>query len=115
MAHLKRIRKVDSKTTLLLAFVEDPLQPPQLPEDVDLPSPYQVLVPQFSALTMTSLKLKSTLWPTLYTPSRKSDLEPLSRGKVRWACEAMKHVVIEAEDAKGIGEVSKDHSIPCQS
>ena len=107
MSHLKRIRKLDSKTTLLLAFVDDASGPPQLPDNVELPAPYQLLVPQFSALTMTSLKLKSTFWPTLYTPSRKSDLEPLSKGKVRWICEAMKYVVAQAKEVKNMGEVSK--------
>ncbi|KAL6301496.1 cytidine deaminase-like protein [Sparassis latifolia] len=104
MAHLKRIRRTDSKITIILAFASSSPGPPALPEDAELPAPYLVNVPCSAALTSTSLKLKSSLWPTLYTPPRKGELEDWPRGKVKWAFEAMRRVVREARQAHEQGE-----------
>lgn len=106
MAHLKRIRRQESKTTLLLTFASGSPAPPLLPESAKLPSPYVLAVPRSAALTPTSLKLKSTFWPTVYTPRRKGEAEKWSRGRTVWACEAMRHVVGEARQAQEKGEVT---------
>ena len=90
LGHLKRIRKQDDIATLLLGIS---LDPPTLPVDLDLPTPYLLPVPTSSALTLPSLNLKSALWPTLYTPSRKDEPEPWTRSRLRWAWDAMKRTV----------------------
>ncbi|KAJ8474170.1 hypothetical protein ONZ51_g7383 [Trametes cubensis] len=60
----------------------------------------------FDTPTMAHLKrLKSALWPTIYAPRKKYEPEPWSRGKVRWACEAMKEVVKAARAAGEKGEL----------
>lgn len=70
-----------------------------------MPEPYIVDVPRSAALTQISLKLKSNFWPTIYAPRKKGELEPWSRGKVRWAWEAAKTVVREVQNARDAGEV----------
>ncbi|KAI9061359.1 hypothetical protein FKP32DRAFT_1576160 [Trametes sanguinea] len=112
MAHLKRIRKVDDKMSMVLVLTRDHPQPPQFPEDIELPPPYVIEVPKTAALTMTSLKLKSTLWPTIYAPRKKFEPEPWSRGKVRWACEAMKEAVRLARLAGEKGELPVAAYVP---
>lgn len=54
---------------------------------------------------MTSLALKSTLWPTVYAPCRKGDIEPWSKGKVRWAEQAVSTLLEAASKAPSAGEV----------
>lgn len=103
LSHLKRIRKEDDSTTLLLTTSP---QPPQLPENVPLSAPYPLDVPASSALTLPSLVLKSALWPTVYTPSRKDEPETWTRGKVHWAREAMRRAIEAAIEAHVRGEVS---------
>ena len=106
-SHLKRIRKsqVTNTSSLLLALTSASPGPPTLPEEMKLPEPYIATVPKLPALTQTSLKLKSTLWPTIYAPKRKHEVEPWSRGKLRWAWKAMQTVVAEAKIVKFTGEV----------
>lgn len=96
LSHLKRIRKQDDSTTLLLTTSP---QPPQLPENISLSTPYPLDIPASSALTLPSLTLKSALWPTVYTPSRKDEPETWTRGKVHWAREAMKQAIEAAIEA----------------
>lgn len=105
MAHLKRIRKLDDKMSMVLILTREHPDPPTFPSDIDLPPPYILTVAKTSALTMTSLKLKSSLWPTIYTPRKKFEPEPWSKSKVRWACEAMKEVVKVAQSAAQQDEV----------
>ncbi|KAJ3763320.1 cytidine deaminase-like protein [Lentinula raphanica] len=100
--HLKRVRKQDGKTTLLLSIDPDP---PQLPTELELASPFQIPVPSSAALTLNSLGLKATFWPTFYAPKRKGDSETWSCGKVAWAREAMKVVVSEAHRSHIEGEL----------
>ena len=103
---MKRIRKQDEVTTLLLGIS---LDPPKLPEDLNLPTPYLRPVPTSSALTLPSLNLKSALWPTLYTPRRKDEPEQWSRRRLRWAWDAMKRTVDAAITAQTEnGEVRVD-------
>jgi tRNA-specific adenosine deaminase 3 len=103
LGHLKRIRKQNNVITLLLTTSPTP---PVLPEDLELSTPYILPVPVFPALTPISLSLKSCLWPTLYTPSRKNEADSWTRGKCRWAWEAMKVTLEAAAEAKSHNEVS---------
>ena len=106
LGHLKRIRKQDEITTLLLGTS---LDPPKLPADLNLSTPYLLPVPTSSALTLPSLNLKSALWPTLYTPRRKDEPEPWTRRRLRWAWDAMKKTVDAAIKAQTEdGEVRVD-------
>ncbi|KAI0771165.1 hypothetical protein BD413DRAFT_551498 [Trametes elegans] len=105
MAHLKRIRKLDDKMSMVLVLAREHPQVPALPDHVDLSAPYLVTVPKTAALTMTSLKLKSSLWPTIYAPRKKFEPEPWSKGRVHWACEAMGEVVKMARAAAAKGEL----------
>ena len=105
MAHLKRIRRVDDKMSMILTLTRDHPEPPVFPENVELPPPYILAVPKTAALTMASLKIKSSLWPTIYAPRKKYEPEPWTRGKVRWAFEAMQQVVEQARSASEKGEV----------
>lgn len=111
LGHLKRIRKLNGTTTLLLTSVKLSPDAPPLPSDIELPEPYTIEVPRNPALTMESLKAKATFWPTIYAPRKKGELEPMSRGQVRWAWEAMRTVVQEAKLAKENGEVQQQRSI----
>ncbi|KAF8158313.1 cytidine deaminase-like protein [Crassisporium funariophilum] len=100
LGHLKRIRKQEVVTTLLLCTT---LEQPDLPVDLNLPPPYMLPVPISPALTLPSLSLKSALWPTMYAPRRKDEPEPWTRGKLSWAWDAMKSAVdaalkVEAEN-----------------
>lgn len=103
LGHLKRIRKQDDVSALLLSTFSDP---PHLPEDLNLPAPYQLPVPISPALTLPSLTLKSALWPTVYAPRRKGESESWSRGKAKWAWDAMTYTVQMAVNAQESGEVS---------
>jgi tRNA-specific adenosine deaminase 3 len=81
-------------------------EPPELPNELNLPQPYILAVPRTVALSLNSLHLKSTLWPTVFAPRRRGEPEQWSRGKVEWALDAMEVVVAEASRARAKGEVS---------
>ncbi|KAJ6584832.1 cytidine deaminase-like protein [Mycena capillaripes] len=102
LGHLRRVRKQDEKSTFLLCVSPEP---PSLPDDITLPDPYLITVPSSVALTPTSLTLKSLLWPTIYAPRRKGEVEEWSQGKARWAWEAMHVVVQEALRCRDNGEL----------
>ncbi|KAJ3788392.1 cytidine deaminase-like protein [Lentinula aff. detonsa] len=102
LGHLKTVRKKDDRTTLLLSI--DPT-PPQLPVELELASPFQIPVPSSPAVTLTSLSLKSALWPTFYAPKRKGEIETWSCGRVAWAREAMEVVITEALKSQSEGEL----------
>ena len=104
LAHLKRIRKRDRISTLLLSVSPST---PLLPDEVDIGDPYQVLVPCNPALTQTSLVLKNTLWPTVYAPRRKWEPEKWSIGKVGWAQDAIDHILRESCQAISSDEVGR--------
>jgi hypothetical protein len=105
LSHLKRVRKLGGHTTFLICESSIPL--PTFPLELEgLHDPYQLEVPMSSALTPMSLALKASLWPTLYTPRRKGELESWSKAKVRWAEKAVRRIVNEALDALDHGEVN---------
>jgi len=89
---------------------------PILPDgpDLALPPPYQLSVPSRAALTLTSLQLKNTLWPTIFAPRRKYEPEEWSRAKVRWAYQAIITVAEEARRGQQTGEVGPCRDISCR-
>ncbi|KAF9013443.1 hypothetical protein BDQ17DRAFT_603491 [Cyathus striatus] len=109
LGHLKRVRKQNDTATLLLSTGSTA---PQLPADLDLPDPVQILVPSSAALTPPSLVLKTAIWPTMYTPRRKGEFESWSRGKARWAWNAMKATIEAAIKAREAGEFPIAAHIP---
>ncbi|KZT64622.1 hypothetical protein DAEQUDRAFT_601696 [Daedalea quercina L-15889] len=112
MSHLKRIRKQGQKLTVLLALTSECPHVPVLPDLPGLSDPYEVEVPSTVALTQMSLKHKNTFWPTVYAPRRKDEVEEWTRGRVLWACEALKRVVQEARDAGQCGELPIATHVP---
>ncbi|KAF9481206.1 hypothetical protein BDN70DRAFT_912372 [Pholiota conissans] len=109
LGHLKRIRKHDATTTLLLSTEPEA---PDVPPDLNLPAPYLLPVPTSSALTLPSLTLKSALWPTMYTPRRKDEPEPWTRAKLKWAWDAMKRTFDRAIEAQTENELPIAALIP---
>jgi len=69
-------------------------------------------VPLTSAKTPTSLVLKSSLWPTIFTPQRKGEAEEWTRGKAKWARDAMNTAVEEALRARIKGELPIAAHVP---
>ena len=110
-AHLKRIRKKDGVTTLLLAPSANSPSAPQLPDDFEGPTAYQVVVPKSAALTQKSLAVKLTFWPTVYAPRKKGELEPISKGHLRWIWEAMRVVKDAAVSAQATSDVRSSSTI----
>ncbi|KAG6830390.1 hypothetical protein H0H87_008277 [Tephrocybe sp. NHM501043] len=105
LGHLKRIRKINDTATLLLATLIVSPTSPSPPTELDLPPPYTLLVPSAPALTPISLKIKSTFWPTIFTPPRKGEAEDWTRGQAHWAWKAMRTVVAAAREAQSQGEM----------
>ncbi|KAI0081582.1 hypothetical protein K474DRAFT_1249490 [Panus rudis PR-1116 ss-1] len=106
-SHLKRVRKnqATNTSTLLLSLASLTTVIPPFPENISLPEPYTTQVPKTAALTVTSLKVKTSLWPTVYAPKRKGEMEDWSKGRVKWAWEAMKVVAAKARGVKQNGEL----------
>src|SRR5262245_7732112 len=102
LGHLKRIRKQENVSTMLLSTSTDP---PELPDDMTLSKLYTVSVPRTVALTRTSLNLKNSFWPTVFAPKRKGEPEPWSSEKVNWARDAMRTLLEEARGAITQGDV----------
>ncbi|KAF5389208.1 hypothetical protein D9757_003477 [Collybiopsis confluens] len=102
LSHLKRVRKHKDQTTMLLSITPDP---PEIPPELQLFHPYQIPVPSSAALTLTSLNLKITFWPTIYAPKRKGEVDPWTRGKLKWATDAAQVIIAEASKAQSEGEL----------
>lgn len=81
--------------------------PPEIPSELQLPHPYQISVPSSAALTLNSLSLKTTFWPTFYAPKRKGEVDSWTRGKLKWATDAVQVIIAEASKAQSEGEVQK--------
>ncbi|KAJ7857724.1 hypothetical protein B0H14DRAFT_3108151 [Mycena olivaceomarginata] len=116
LGHLKRVRKQNDTSTFLLSVSTSPSpssEPPSLPADIPLPAPYLLPVPASAALTLTSLDLKNALWPTVYAPRRKGEVEPWTRGRARWAWGAMRAAVREAQQrGRDAGELPVAAYVP---
>lgn len=109
LSHLKRIRKRDSISTLLLSISSSA---PLLPTNINIGDPYQILVPCNPALTQTSLILKNTLWPTVFAPRRKWEPENWSIAKVQWARNAIKHILRNTAQTKSSDELPVIAHVP---
>ncbi|KAK7048268.1 histone-lysine methyltransferase Set7, partial [Favolaschia claudopus] len=109
LGHLKRVRKQGEKSTFLLSTSPEA---PSLPDGIALSDPFLITVPASAALTLTSLSLKTALWPTVYAPRRKNEPEDWTRGKAHWAWEAMHTVVQEALRAREEGELAIAAYVP---
>ncbi|KAG1745824.1 cytidine deaminase-like protein [Suillus paluster] len=101
LSHLKRIRKKDRISTLLLSVLPSA---PLLPQNVP--------VPCNPALTQTSLLLKNTLWPTVYAPRRKWEPEKWSIAKVQWARDAISHILRESAQTTSSDELPVVAHVP---
>ena len=108
LSHLKRVRKHNNTTSFLIASQSTGL--PQLPEDLNLPSPYLHTIPASSAVTPIQLTLKTALWPTYFTPRRKDQQERWCRGKAAWAWSAMQKTMQAAIEALQSGEVGPQNN-----
>ncbi|KAL0960634.1 hypothetical protein HGRIS_005663 [Hohenbuehelia grisea] len=104
LGHLKRVRRKDGVTSLLLHPVSLTPSLPEFPQEVSMQSPYQVSVPASAALTPLSHELKNKLWPTIFAPPRKDQVDPWTRGKLRWACSAIEKLQAESSKAVAHGE-----------
>ncbi|KAI5896661.1 cytidine deaminase-like protein [Schizophyllum commune H4-8] len=93
-----------SVPTSTLLFTTSP-DPPVIPPVLELGEPYEVTVPAFAAQTLTSLALKSALWPTNYTPRKKDEIPKWTRGQARCAWQAMRRAVEGGLKAKEEGEL----------
>ncbi|KAF9220983.1 hypothetical protein BS17DRAFT_786292 [Gyrodon lividus] len=109
LSHLKRIRRQGSSPSLLL---DTSHEPPRLPPDIGLGVPYQLPVPCYPALSQTSLQLKNTFWPTVFAPKRKWEPEKWTRGKIRWASDAMNCLKKESIKITTSGELSIIAHVP---
>ncbi|KAL1715430.1 hypothetical protein EV715DRAFT_207529 [Schizophyllum commune] len=89
-------------STLLLTTSPDP---PAIPPELELGEPYEVTVPASAAQTLTSLALKTALWPTNYTPRKKDEIPKWTRGQAKGAWEAMRRAVEGGLRAKEEGEL----------
>ncbi|KAL1659976.1 hypothetical protein GGF50DRAFT_64145 [Schizophyllum commune] len=108
LGHLKRIRKhvtlASSTPTSTLLLTTSP-EPPVIPSELELGEPYEVTVPASAAQTLTSLALKTALWPTNYTPRKKDEIPKWTRAQAKGAWEAMRRAVEEGLRAKDEGEL----------
>lgn len=69
---------------------------------------YQLKVPAFPAITITSMKIKQPIWPVVYAPPRKYEPEEWTTGEVKWATETMGQVAAYALSDERKGEVGLD-------
>ncbi|KAL1677914.1 hypothetical protein EV122DRAFT_213210 [Schizophyllum commune] len=108
LGHLKRIRKhvtlASSTPTSTLLLTTSP-EPPVIPSELELGEPYEVTVPASAAQTLTSLALKTALWPTNYSPRKKDEIPKWTRAQAKGAWEAMRRAVEEGLRAKDEGEL----------
>jgi len=98
LSHLRRVRKVDNKATMLLSTA----QPPALPEA--LPAPYLCAVPKLAAKDQADLERKTVLWPV--EPMMRSQEErKWTCEEVSWVVRGLRQAVAVARDAGLRGEV----------
>ena len=103
--HLKRARKNESGVTVLLSSLELHNSPPPIPPEIESSKVYQLRVPTYPAITMTSMNIKKSIWPVVYAPPRKYEPEGWTAGEVKWAKAIMKQVVAYALLNASTGEV----------
>ncbi|TDL23140.1 hypothetical protein BD410DRAFT_747098 [Rickenella mellea] len=120
LQHLKRIRRVDSLTTILLATAStstphsssSPAPSIPIPANFLTSEPYTLEVPASAALTIPQVKAKSAMWPTIYAPKRKGEPEKWTRAKAAWAWDAVSTMIGAAEEAGKLGELPIASYVP---
>jgi len=66
---------------------------------------YQLKVPAYPAITISSMKIKQLIWPVVYAPPRKYEPEGWMAGEVEWAIAVMNQVAAYAVSDGRKGEV----------
>jgi len=66
---------------------------------------YQLKVPAYPAVTITSMKIKQPIWPVVYAPPRKHEPDEWTVGEVKWATAIMKQITTYALSDGRKGEV----------
>ena len=69
---------------------------------------YQLKVPAYPAIIITSMKIKQPIWPVVYAPPRKYEPDKWTAGEVKWATAIMKQVITYALSHERKGEVCFD-------
>jgi len=93
---------------VLLSSLElHPSPPPVLPE-MESFKVYQVKVPAYPAITITSMKIKQSIWPVVYAPPKKYEPDEWTAGEVKWAIATMKQVITYALSCERKDEVRLD-------
>jgi len=105
LVHLKRARKHESGVTVLLSSLELYPSPPPVPPEMESFRVYQLKVPAYPAVTITSMKIKQPIWPVVYAPPRKHEPEEWTVGEVKWATAIMKQITAYALSDERKGEV----------
>lgn len=108
LVHLKRARKTESGVTVLLSSLERHISPPSLPPQMESFNPYQLKVPAYPAITVASMRVKQLIWPVVYAPPRRYELEEWTSGGVEWATTIMKKIMEHALSNRAKGEVCSD-------
>ena len=109
LVHLKRARKSESGVTVLLSSLELHPSPPPLPPEMESSYVYQLKVPAYPAITVTSMQVKQLIWPVVYAPPRRYEPEEWTAGEVKWATTIMKKIAAYALCNKAKGEVRLNH------
>ncbi|KAF9643382.1 hypothetical protein BDM02DRAFT_3151652 [Thelephora ganbajun] len=112
LMHLKRARKSDSGVTVLLSSLELHPSPPPIPPEMESFKVYQLKVPAYPAVTITSMKIKQSIWPVMYAPPRKYELEEWTAGGVKWATVIMKQTIVYALSDEREGEIPVASGVP---
>lgn len=105
LVHLKRARKNESGVTILLSSLQLHHSPPALPLEMESSNVYQMKVPAYPAITVTSMQVKQLMWPVVYAPPRRYEPEEWTAGEVKWAGMIMKQIAAHALCNKAKGEV----------
>ena len=106
--HLKRARRNKSGVAVLLSSLELHPSPPSLPPEIEGFNVYQLKVPAYPAITITSMQVKQLIWPVVYAPPRRYEPEEWTTGEVKWATTIMKHITTYAVSNMAKGEVRSD-------
>jgi len=105
LVHLKRARKNETGVTVLLSSLELHPFPPAVPSEMESFAVYQLRVPAYPAITITSMKIKQPIWPVVYAPPRKYEPDDWTAGEVKWAITVMRQVIAHALSYERKGEV----------
>ena len=96
LVHLKRARKHNSGVMVLLSSLELYPSPPPVPPEMEGFRVCQHKVPAYPAITITSMKIKQSIWPVVYAPPRKYEPEEWTAEEVKWATTIVKQVIAYA-------------------